>query len=57
VKACNEGLLDFRRGRGATVSGTPEAGAVIARARELIEFARRQGYRPDELIKLIERLA
>ena len=57
VKACNEGLLDFRRGRSVTVAGTPEAGAVIARARELIEFARRQGYRPDELIKLIERLA
>jgi GntR family transcriptional regulator len=53
----DEGLLDFRRGRGVTVAGTPEAGAVVARAREFIEFAGRQGYRPDELIKLIEQLA
>jgi len=32
-------------------------GAVVARVRELIEFARWQGYRPDELIKQIARLA
>jgi GntR family transcriptional regulator len=51
-----EGLLDFRRGRGVTVAGTPESGAVIAKTRELIEFARGQGYRPAELIRLIESL-
>ena len=49
-----EGLLDFRRGRGIHVAGTPEQGAVIARARELVRFARTQGYRPDELARLIE---
>jgi GntR family transcriptional regulator len=53
----DEGLLEFRRGRGITVSGTPEQGAVVARAHELIEFARRQGYRPDELARIIEDLA
>jgi hypothetical protein len=37
-----EGVLEFRRGRGITVSGTPERGAVVVRARELVEFARRQ---------------
>ncbi|HKN63818.1 MAG TPA: GntR family transcriptional regulator [Gaiellaceae bacterium] len=52
-----EGLLEFRRGRGVTVAGTPEKGAVIARARELVSFARQQGYRRDELIELIEELA
>jgi len=52
----DEGLLEFRRGRGITVSGTPERGAVVARARELVEFARRQGYRPDELVRIIEDL-
>jgi len=52
----DEGLLDFRRGRGVTVAGTVEAGAVVTKARELLAFARTQGYRPDELIKLIERL-
>jgi GntR family transcriptional regulator len=53
----DEGLLEFRRGRGVTVTGTPERGAVVARARELVEFARRQGYRPDELARIIEDLA
>ena len=36
---------------------TPEKGAVIARTRELVSFARQQGYRRDELIRLIEELA
>jgi GntR family transcriptional regulator len=53
----DEGLLEFRRGRGVTVAGTPEKGAVIARARELVRFARQQGYRRDELIELMEELA
>ena len=52
----DEGLLEFRRGRGIHVAGTPEQGAVVTRARELIRFARTQGYRPDELAKLIESL-
>src|SRR3982751_1246990 len=50
----DEGLLEFRRGRGIHVAGTPERGAVLARARELVSFARQQGYRTDELIKIIE---
>jgi GntR family transcriptional regulator len=52
----DEGLLEFRRGRGVTVAGTPEQGAVHARAKELVRFARSQGYRPEELIELIESL-
>ena len=39
----DEGLLEFRRGLGVRVSGTPQRGAVIARARELVGFARQQG--------------
>ena len=50
----DEGLLEFRRGRGISVSGTPERGAVISRAQELVEFARGQGYPLDELLKIIE---
>src|SRR6516162_370045 len=38
-----EGLLEFRRGRGITVTGTPEHGAVLAQARKLVEFARAHG--------------
>jgi GntR family transcriptional regulator len=53
----DEGLLEFRRGRGVTVAGTPQQGAVHARAKELIEFARQHGYRPRELAGLIERLS
>src|SRR5436190_2882827 len=49
-----EGLLEFRRGRGVSVAGTPERGAVVARAKELVDFARRQGYRLDELVEIIE---
>lgn len=51
-----EGLLEFRRGRGITVTGTPERSAVVTRARELVEYARSQGYRPDELVRMIEDL-
>jgi DNA-binding GntR family transcriptional regulator len=50
----NEGLLEFRRGRGITVAGTPERGAVVQRARELVVFARSQGYGLDELVGIIE---
>ena len=53
----DEGLLEFRRGRGITVAGTPEQGAVIARAHELVSFARQHGYQPDELIRIIHDLA
>jgi GntR family transcriptional regulator len=49
----DEGLLEFRRGRGITVAGTPERGAVIQRANELVEFARSHGYRVDELVAII----
>src|SRR5438552_8008729 len=48
----DEGLLEFQRGRGITVAGTPQRGAVVTRARELVRFARRNGYRPDELIEI-----
>ena len=50
----DEGLLEFRRGRGISVAGTPERGAVVQWAKELVEFARRQGYRVDELVEIIE---
>lgn len=50
----DEGLLEFRRGRGITVAGTPERGAVMMKVKELVKFARDQGYRRDELIEMIE---
>jgi GntR family transcriptional regulator len=50
----DEGLLEFRRGRGITVTAGPEQGAVVEQARNLVQFARRQGYPLDELIKVIQ---
>jgi GntR family transcriptional regulator len=52
-----EGMLEFRRGLGVRVSGTPQRGAVVARARELLGFARAQGYAPAELISIIQSLS
>lgn len=53
----DEGLLEFRRGRGVTVTGTPERSAVLRQARELVALARKCGYRKEELVGLIEGLA
>jgi GntR family transcriptional regulator len=50
----DEGLLEFRRGRGVTVTATPERGAVVTQARELVHFARRHGYDLGELVEIIE---
>ena len=53
----NEGLLEFRRGRGISVAGTPQRGAVVAQAKELVRFARQHGYRLDELVDIIQSVA
>ncbi|HEX6858446.1 MAG TPA: GntR family transcriptional regulator [Streptosporangiaceae bacterium] len=52
----DEGLLEFRRGRGITVAGTPQRGAVLARTRDLLEFARQHGFGRDEIIQIIQSL-
>jgi len=52
----DEGLVEMGRGRAIRVTGTPDRGAVIAKTKELIEYARRHGYRRDELIALMYRL-
>ena len=43
----DEGLLEFPSRTRSHRSGTPERGAVVARARELVEFARHQASRPE----------
>lgn len=52
----DEGILEFRRGRGVTVVGEPERGLVVAQAAELLRLARRLGLRRDEVVALIEGL-
>jgi GntR family transcriptional regulator len=53
----DEGLLEVGRGRAITVAGTPEQGVVVTKMKELIDLARRNGYRRDELLTMMERLA
>jgi GntR family transcriptional regulator len=52
----DEGLLEFRRGRGITVAGSPDRSAVLQRAQELVSYARQHGYPPHELAQMIETL-
>jgi GntR family transcriptional regulator len=53
----DDGVLEFRRGRGVTVVGTPERGIVLAKAAELAELARRYGFGREDLVAMIEDLA
>src|SRR6476620_12593500 len=48
----DEGLLDFRRGRGITIAGTPDRGAVVDRVHELLRFAGQRGYRREEIVRI-----
>ena len=50
----DEGLLEVGRGRAIAVAGTPERGAVIAKMKELLELGRRNGYRRDELVSMLQ---
>jgi GntR family transcriptional regulator len=52
----DEGLLEFTRGRSITVAGTREKGAVLRQVRELVAFARSEGYRRSDVIAMIEGL-
>jgi GntR family transcriptional regulator len=53
----DEGLLEFRRGRGVTVTGAaPQRTELITRAHELVSLARQLGYRPDELAQIISQI-
>ena len=54
----DEGLLEFRRGRGVTVTGVaPRRSAVIAKARELVALAGSYGYRPEEVAEIIQQMS
>src|ERR1700683_2609981 len=52
----DEGLLEFTRGRGITVTGTPEKGAVLSQVRDLVEFARHRCYKREDVIEMIATL-
>ena len=50
------GLLPWPPKADITVTGTPEQSALIEKAKDLLHYARTQGYKPDELIHLIRQL-
>jgi GntR family transcriptional regulator len=51
----DEGLLEFRRGRGIRVlPGAAGEAVLIERVRDLVREAERHGYRRADLIKMIE---
>jgi len=53
-----EGLLEFRRGRGVSVARRPDARALLReRARALLEEARKYGYRKEDVITILEEIA
>lgn len=54
----DEGLLEFRRGRGVSVLRRPDGReALRARARDLLDEAAKYGLGPDEVVDLIKELS
>jgi GntR family transcriptional regulator len=54
----DEGILEFRRGRGISVSGDAQGlSEVVSRCRELLGYSSRHGFRKDEVIRIIEGLS
>jgi GntR family transcriptional regulator len=49
----DEGLLELRPGHGSRVSGTPERGALLAKAIELVQLGRESGYNRAELLDIV----
>jgi GntR family transcriptional regulator len=53
-----EGILEFRRGRGVRVGAdAPARGAIVDAARALLALGRAHGYGPGSLAALLEELA
>jgi GntR family transcriptional regulator len=53
----DEGLLEFRRGRGITVIGTPEQSELLRKVKDLVCYSRHHGYRTEEVIEMIESIS
>jgi DNA-binding transcriptional regulator YhcF (GntR family) len=57
-KLREDGVLEFRRGRGARVASAAQPRASVEQAmRDVVELARSQGYGRADLIKIVEELA
>lgn len=54
----DEGLLEFRRGRGVTVTqGAVSRSELTTTVRQLVGLGRRLGYRPDELAEMVRNIS
>jgi GntR family transcriptional regulator len=54
----DEGLVEFQRGRGISVAAeAPRKGALIEKVKDLLDYAKAQGYRRDEVVRLIENVS
>jgi GntR family transcriptional regulator len=54
----DEGLVEFRRGRGVTVTGQAAGrSAVVEKAKEFVRFSRRHGYRTEEILQIIQQVS
>ena len=49
----DEGILDFTRGRGIRVVGTPERSAVLTKLDELLAYADHFGYETEDVVAMI----
>ena len=52
----DEGLVEMGRGRSIRVTGQPDKGLLTAKLKEVVDLARQQGYRRDELVAMLESL-
>ena len=52
----NEGILEFRRGRGITVVGEPERGVLLAQAKALLASARQHGLGREDLVSMLRQM-
>jgi GntR family transcriptional regulator len=52
----NTVLRELRPGQGIRVSGTPQRGALLAKAIELVKLSRESGYDRAELLEMIQQL-
>ena len=49
----DEGVLDFTRGRGVRVVGTPDQSLLLNKVRELVQLGHRLGYQSHDLALLM----
>lgn len=49
----NNELLQFRRGRGVTVAGTPERSNLVSQLHDVVRTARNDGFGREEVVRML----